>query len=218
MKDKQFAVIGLGRFGMSLISELSRMGYDVLAIDHDENIVNVAIEIAAHAVQMDATDEQALKSIGIRNFDVVVVSIGEHIQASIMTTLILNELGVKKVVAKAQNAMHGKVLEKIGARVIYPERDMAVKLARSMVSNNILDQIELSPDYSIMEMMAPNSFAGKSLVDIGVRKKLGVTVLAIRRGGDIIVAPNAAQIINSGDILVALGKNERLQRLIELES
>lgn len=217
MKDKQFAVIGLGRFGTSLISELSRMGYDVLAIDTDENTVNAAIEIAAHAVQMDATDEQALKSIGIRNFDVVVVSIGEHIQASIMTTLILNELGVKKVVAKAQNSMHGKVLERIGARVIYPERDMAVKLARSMVSNNILDQIELSPDYSIMEMMAPNSFAGKSLADIGVRKKLGVTVLAIRRGGDIIVAPAAAQLINEGDVVVALGKNEKLQRLIELE-
>ncbi|SFG72485.1 trk system potassium uptake protein TrkA [Desulfotomaculum arcticum] len=217
MKDKQFAVIGLGRFGTSLISELSRMGYDVLAIDNDENTVNAAIEIAAHAVQMDATDEQALKSIGIRNFDVVVVSIGEHIQASIMTTLILNELGVKKVVAKAQNTMHGKVLERIGARVIYPERDMAVKLARSMVSNNILDQIELSPDYSIMEMMAPNSFAGKSLVDIGVRNKLGVTVLAVRRGGDIIVAPTAAQLINEGDVLVALGKNEKLQRLIELE-
>jgi len=218
MKDKQFAVIGLGRFGMSLISELSRMGYDVLAIDNDENTVNSAIEIAAHAVQMDATDEQSLKSIGIRNFDVVVVSIGEHIQASIMTTLILNELGVKKVVAKAQNGMHGKVLEKIGARVIYPERDMAVKLARSMVSNNILDQIELSPDYSIMELMAPEMFAGKSLVDIGVRKKMGVTVLAIRRGGEIIVAPNAAQVINSGDIIVALGKNEKLQRLIELEA
>ncbi|MBF7084432.1 TrkA family potassium uptake protein [Desulfallas sp. Bu1-1] len=218
MKNKQFAVIGLGRFGMSLITELSRMGYDVLAIDNDENTVHNAIDVAAHAVQADATDEQALKSLGIRNFDVVVVAIGEHVQASILATIILNELGVKKVIAKAQNALHGKVLEKIGAGVIYPERDMAIKLARSLVSQNILDQIELSPDYSILELVAPRAFAGKSLVEIGVRKRLGVTILAVKRGEDIIVAPVAGQVINPGDVLVALGKNEDLQRLSEMES
>lgn len=218
MKKKQFAVIGLGRFGMSLIMELSRMGHEVLAIDSDENTVNSAIDVAAHAVQADATDEQALKSLGIRNFDVVVVAIGEHVQASILATIIIIELGVKNVIAKAQNALHGKVLEKIGARVIYPERDMAVKLARSLVSQSFVDQIELSPDYSILELLAPRVFAGKSLQEIDLRRKMGAIILAIKRGEEIIVAPAAGQVINPGDILVALGKNKDLQRLSEMES
>ncbi len=217
MKHKQFAVIGLGRFGLSLIKELSRMGHDVLAIDRDEGIVEDAVDVAAHAVKADATDEQALKSLGIRNFDVVVVAIGENIQSSILATIILKEMGVKKVVAKAQNALHGKVLEKLGAVVIYPERDMAIKLARSLVSQNVLDHIDLSPHYSIMELVAPQAFVGKSLVELGVRKKLGVTILAVKRGEEIIVAPRAGQVLNAGDVLVAVGKNEDLQRLSELE-
>ncbi|SFR14400.1 potassium channel family protein [Desulfoscipio geothermicus] len=219
MKNTQFAVIGLGRFGMSLINELSRMGYDVLAIDNDEEKVQDAAETATHAVQADAMDEQALKSVGIRNFDVVVVAIGENIQTNILSTIILKEMGVKTVVAKARNALHGKVLEKIGADlVIYPERDMAVKLARSLVSRNILEHIELSPDYSIIELITPKDFIGKSLVDLGVRQKMGVTILAIRHSDEIIVAPRASQIIHPGDVLVALGKNADLQRLGEMES
>jgi trk system potassium uptake protein TrkA len=219
MKNTQFAVIGLGRFGMSLINELSRMGYDVLAIDNDEEKVEDAAQTATHAVQADAMDEQALKSVGIRNFDVVVVAIGENIQTNILATIIIKEMGVKKVVAKARNALHGKVLEKIGADlVIYPERDMAVKLARSLVSRNILEQIELSPDYSIIELITPKDFIGKSLVELGVRKKMGVTVLAIRHNDEIIVAPTANQVIHRGDILVVLGKNADLEKLGEMET
>ena len=216
---KQFAVIGLGRFGKSLVRELTRIGHEVLAIDADPHKVNEITDEVIHAAQADAMDEQAMRSIGIRNFDVVVVSIGHNIQSSILATILLKEMGVKKVIAKAQNSLHGKVLEKLGIDlVIYPERDMAIKLARSLSSKNILDHIDLSPDYSIMEMVAPIAFVGKNLASLGVRNKMGITILAIRRGEEIIVSPNSVQVINAGDILVALGKNKNLSRICDMES
>ncbi|MEN6324772.1 MAG: TrkA family potassium uptake protein [Syntrophomonas sp.] len=218
MKDKQFAVIGIGRFGESLIKELSRMGFEVLAIDTDEEKVNDAIGIATHAVQADAMDEGTLNALGIRNFDTVIVAIGNNVQANILTTIILKEMGVKKVVAKAQNALHGKVLEKIGTDVvIYPERDMAIKLARSLVSHNFLEQINLSPDFGIIELFTPRIFRNKSLAEIGLRKSMGVTVLAIRRGNDIIVAPLPEEKMYEGDILVALGRNDGLEQLSSMD-
>lgn len=216
---KQIAVIGLGRFGRSMVKELTRIGHEVLAIDIDSNRVNEVSDEVVHVVQADAMDEQVLRSIGIRNFDIVIVSIGHNIQSSILTTILLKEMGVEKVIAKAQNFLHGKVLEKLGIDlVIYPERDMAVKLARSLSSKNILDHIDLSPDYSIMEMVAPIAFVGKNLASLGVRNKMGVTILAIRRGEEIIVSPNAGQVINAGDILVALGKNKNLSRICNMDS
>jgi len=218
MKEKQFAVIGIGRFGESLIKELTRMGHEVLAIDVDEDRVNDAVDFATHAVQADTMDDQVLKTLGIRNFDAVIVAIGENMQSNILTTIILKELGVKKVISKAKNAMHGKVLEKIGADiVIYPERDVAIKLARSLVSQNFVEQINLSPDYSIIEIFTPLLFVNKNLNEIGMRKKLGVTLLAIRRGDNIIVAPGPDQNMQQGDILVALGHNKDLQNLSELD-
>ena len=218
MKEKQFAVIGIGRFGESLIKELTRMGHEVLAIDVDEDRVNDAVDFATHAVQADTMDDQVLKSLGIRNFDAVIVAIGDNIQSNILTTIVLKELGVKKVISKAKNAMHGKVLEKIGADiVIYPERDVAIKLARSLVSRNFVEQINLSPDYSIIEIYTPELFVNKNLTDINLRQKHRVTVLAIRRGENIIVAPGPDENMMRGDILVALGHNADLQNLSELD-
>lgn len=218
MKNRQFAVIGIGRFGESLVNELIRLGYEVLAIDVDEEKVNDAAETATHAVQADAMDEDSLKALGIRNFDVVIVAIGNNIQSNILTTIILKELGVKKVVAKAQNALHGKVLEKIGTDyVIYPERDMAIKLARSLISHNFLEQINLSPTHSIIELFAPRFFIAKTLTEIGLRKKMQVTILAIRRGEDIIVAPGPDESIIRGDILVVLGHNDNIEKLSNLD-
>jgi len=218
MKKKQFAVIGIGRFGESLIRELCRMGYDVLAIDVDEERVNDAVDIATHAVQADAMDEETLKSLGIRNFDVVIVAIGDNIQSNILTTIILKELGVKKVVAKAQNALHGKVLEKIGADiVIFPERDMAIKVARSLVSHNFLEQINLSSTYGIIELFTPKAFINQKLSDLALRKKMHVSIMAIRRGEEIIVAPGPDQTIFYGDVLVILGSNDDLEQISTLE-
>jgi len=218
MKSRQFAVIGIGRFGSSLVRELTRMGNEVLAIDIDADRVNDAIEYCTHAVQADTMDESTLKALGIRNFDVVVVAIGDNVQANILTTIMLKELGVKKVIAKAQTTLHGKVLEKIGADlVIYPERDMAIKLARSLVSVNFLEQIDLSPDFGIIELFAPRAFLNHSLADLALRKKMRVTILAIKRGNEIIVAPAPDEVLKNGDVLVALGGNEALELLTNIE-
>ncbi|MDA8234413.1 MAG: TrkA family potassium uptake protein [Clostridia bacterium] len=212
--SKSFAVIGLGRFGTSVAKTLSQMGHDVLAIDTDEERVQEVLDCVTHAVQVDALEETALKSLGIRNFDVVIVSIGADIQASILVTVILKELGVKFVVAKATNELHGKVLERTGAdRVVYPERDMGVRVAHHLVSANVLDYIELSPDYSILEAVAPVDFFGKTLADIDLRAKFHVTLVAIKRGQEIIVAPQAGEVIQERDILVTIGANNNLQKL-----
>ncbi|MBO8129458.1 MAG: TrkA family potassium uptake protein [Peptococcaceae bacterium] len=211
---KQFAVIGLGRFGASVATTLARMGFEVLAIDRDEDRVNHIMDEVTHAVQADALDDNVLKSLGIRNFDVVIVAIGEDIQASILVTVMLKDLGVVNVVAKARTELHGRVLKKVGAdKVVFPERDMGVRLARGLVSKNILDQIELSPDFSILELVAPPVFAGKTLIESGIRRKYGVTILAIRRGNDVILSPGAQQKIEEGDVLVAVGRNDRLKAL-----
>ena len=160
-KNKQFAVIGLGRFGVSVARTLFKGGYEVLAIDSNEERVQKISSEVTHVVQADTTDENALKALGIRNFDVVVVAIGEDVQANVLTTLLLKELGVNYIVAKAKNELHGKMLEKIGAdRVVYPERDMGQRVAHNLVSTNVLDYIELSPDLSLVEVTTPKVLGG----------------------------------------------------------
>jgi trk system potassium uptake protein TrkA len=209
---KQFAIIGLGRFGTSLALTLTRMGYDVLAVDTNEEKVNSIMDKVTHAVQVDAMDEQALKALGISNFDVVIVAIGQDIQANILVTVMLKDLGVKKVVSKAITELHGKVLERVGAdKVVFPERDMGVRVAQALVSKNIMDQISLSPDYSIVELMAPEMLAGKTLEEGALRGEYGVTVLAIRRGNDVIISPGAMHVVSEGDILVVVGRNDKLR-------
>ncbi|KXG76157.1 potassium channel family protein [Thermotalea metallivorans] len=211
---KQFAVIGCGRFGSSVAKTLYSLGYDVLAIDENEDVIQAIADSVTHAVQVDATDEASLKSLGIRNFDVVVVTIGSDIQSSILITLIAKELGVKYVVAKAQNELHAKVLYKIGAdRVVFPERDMGVRVAHNLVSSNILDYIELAPDYSIVEVTSLKEWEGKSLKDLNIRGKYGINVMAIKHGGEINISPTAADVIKRGDVLVVVGHNDDLQKI-----
>ncbi|MEG3072048.1 MAG: TrkA family potassium uptake protein [Candidatus Syntrophopropionicum ammoniitolerans] len=213
---RQFAVIGLGRFGSSLALTLTRMGYDVLAVDTNEEKVNNIMDRVTHAAQVDAMDEQALKALGIRNFDVVVVAIGQDVQSNILVTVMLKDLGVKMVVSKAITELHGRVLERVGAdKVIFPERDMGVRVAQALVSKNIVDQINLSPDYSILEMTAPDGLSGKTLAQGALRFKHGVTVLAIRRGNDVIISPGAKQVVQQGDVLVVVGRNSKLRALEE---
>ena len=213
---KQFAVIGMGRFGSSVATTLTKIGYDVLAIDSNEDKVNDIMDQVTHAVQADAMEEQALKDLGIRNFDVVIVAIGQDVQSNILVTVMLKEMGVKRVVAKALSELHGKVLAKVGAdKVVFPERDMGVRVAHALVSHNILDQINLSPEYSIVELIATAEFIGKTLQESGIRMKHGVTVLAIRRGNDVIISPGAKQIVREADILVVVGRNDHLSSLEE---
>jgi len=214
LKNKQFAVIGLGRFGSSVAKTLSSLGYEVLAIDSSEHEVQSIVNDVTHAVQVDALDEDALKALGIRNFDVVIVAIGEDVQANILVTVILKEMGVKKIIAKAKNNMHGKVLEKIGADlVVYPEKDMGIRVAYHLVSPNILDFIELSPEYSIIEIAAPSEFLGKSLGQLNLRAQYGMSVIAIKKKDSIIADPGAESVIEAEDILVFVGKNEAVNKL-----
>lgn len=217
MKSKQFIVIGLGRFGQSVAKTLFQMGYDVLAVDEDENAVQEIADSVTHAVQMDATDEYALRTLGIRNFDIAVVSIGTNIQSSIMVTLNLKEAGIKKVVAKATNDMHAKLLTKIGAdRVVLPEMDMGIRVAHNLVSANILDVIELSPDYSIVEVTAPNQWYDKEIKTIDARAKYGINIMAIKTKDDINVSPRASDMIREGDVLVVIGSIEDLSKIESL--
>ncbi|RKD23816.1 potassium uptake system protein [Ammoniphilus oxalaticus] len=216
MADRAFAVVGMGRFGSSVAKTLYEMGYDVMAIDTDEEKIQDHIQSVTYAVQADSTDEQALKELGMRNFDVVVVAIGEDIQASILSTLILKELGVKKVVVKAQSERHGKVLYKIGAdRVVFPERDMGARVANNLVSPGILDFIELAEDYSVAEIAATTGMIGKDLVTLDIRARFGVNVMAIKSGENINIAPNAEDVIQEDDVLVVIGHNSDLKRLEE---
>lgn len=211
---KQFAIIGLGRFGQSVARTLYSMNHDVLAVDKDEELIQEISDFVTHAVQADATDESVLKALGIRNFDVVVVSIASDIQSSVLITLLCKEAGVKYVIAKAQNELHAKVLYKIGAdKVVFPERDMGMRIAHNLVSANILDYIELAPDYSLVEIRALPTWVGKSLRTISMREKFGVNVLAIREGKDINVSPKGDDIINKDNILVVIGGNEDITYL-----
>lgn len=211
---KQFAVIGLGRFGGSICKTLIEEGAEVLAIDMDEDRVNEFTSIATHAVIADSTDENVLKSLGLRNFDHVIVAIGDNIQASILTTLMLKELGVKKVTAKAQSDYHEKVLSKIGAdNVTHPERDMGIRVANNITSSSVLDYLELSHEHSIVEVIAGQKMNGKTLIDLDVRANFGVNIVAIKKGGNINVSPRADQVVNSGDILIVIGSDKDIDRL-----
>ena len=211
---KQYAVIGCGRFGSSVARTLYGLGYDVMAIDENEDVIQNMSDSVTHAVQADATDEASVKSLGIRNFDVAVITIGSNIQSSILITLIVKELGVKYVVAKAQNELHAKVLYKIGAdRVVFPERDMGVRVAHNLVSSNILDYIELAPDYSIVEISALKDWEGKTLSELNMRAKYGINVMAIKHGSEINISPNALDTIRKDDVLVVIGHNDDIQKL-----
>ncbi|EXX85826.1 potassium uptake system protein [Paenibacillus darwinianus] len=211
MKKNQFVIIGMGRFGSSLGKELIELGYEVLGIDMDEEIVNEMSHALTHTVAADSTDEEALRSLGVRNFDCGVVAIGDDIQASILTAILLKDLGVKQVVAKAMSELHGRVLEKIGVdRVIYPERDMGVRVAHQLVSPNLLDYIELSKDYTIAELAVPKCLDGMSLQELNPRAKFGCSIVAINKSNGVIIAPTAADTLQEKDIMVVIGTNHQI--------
>ena len=213
---KQVAVIGLGRFGSSVARTLAESGCEVLAVDADEARVKAVADEVTDAVRANALEEEALRALGLRNFEVVVVAIGHEVEASILVTVLLKEMGISKIVAKAQDELHGRVLQKVGAdMVVFPERDMGVRLAHTLISRNVIDEIQLSTDYSLLEMVVPHRFLGRSLKELELRQRFGLTILAIRREDRIIVSPDAKQTLDEGDILVALGQPDKLEGLNE---
>ncbi|MBS3995616.1 MAG: TrkA family potassium uptake protein [Alkaliphilus sp.] len=211
---KQFAVIGCGRFGSSLAKTLYQLGHEVLAIDNNEHAIQELADHVTHAVQINASDEASLKALGIRNFDVVIVSIGSDIQSSILTTLLAKEIGAKFVVAKAHDELHAKILYKIGAdRVVLPERDMGVRVAHNLVSPNILDYIELAPDFSVAEITPLSGWIGKELKEINLREKYGVNIMAIKHKSEVNISPNSRYVISADDIIIVVGHNDDMQKI-----
>lgn len=214
---KQYAVIGLGRFGQSVALSLASMGHQVLAVDKSPTEVEKIADYVTEAMRADAMDEEFLRDIDIAGYDAVVVAMAQNIEASIMVCMLLNDLGVENIVAKAHSKLHGEVLEKIGVkRIIYPEWDMGERVARMLTSSHrMLDYIELSPEHSVVEFEAPASFSGKSLKDLALRAKRGISVMAIKKGEDVVVGPGGNTKVEEGDVLVAIGHEDSLKKIAD---
>ena len=210
----EFAVIGMGRFGSNVVRTLHELGHTVLAMDRDEDALRKVTDYATHAVQIDSTDVEALRAVGITNFDAVVVAIGADVQESILTTLILKEMGCRKVVSKAVDELQGRVLAKVGADlVVRPERDMAVRVARNLASRHVVDLLELSSTFLVEEVSVGPKLAGKSLGDLDLRTRFGVNVLLIKRDSQILITPTGETQLLHGDVLVVVGEKAALGRL-----
>lgn len=210
-KNKQFAVLGLGRFGQSIATCLLQNGCEVLCCDKDIEIVNEMSKLGCHAIQADVTDAHALNEFGINNFDVVIVAIGENLEGSILATMLAKDFGAKFVIAKARNDIQKSILEKVGAdRVVLPERDMGKRIASTLMTTNIIDYINLSDKFAIAEIEPNAKWIGKSILNSNVRAKYGLNIVAIKRDNDIIVSPTPSVIIEKTDILVVVGENSQV--------
>ena len=216
---KTFVVIGLGRFGVAVATELSALGHEVLALDGAEENVQKVADTVTHAVTGDARDPAVLRALGVRNYDCAIVAVGDDVGNSALITLNLKDLGVKQVICKAQSHVHRKVLEKIGAdRVLFPEHEMGVKLAQGLSSSNVLNFIELSEDYGIVETAVPGVWRNKTIRELDVRAKYHINIIAVRKGkeGELNIAPGADYVLGSGDVVVTLGRNEDINLLQDL--
>jgi trk system potassium uptake protein TrkA len=220
VKRQLFGVIGLGRFGSAISTTLAELGHDVIGVDSNEDNVRQMSDVISQAIQLDATDARALRAAGIADVNVAVVSIGENIESSLLVVTLLRELGIEQIIAKAVTSLHGRILEKLGvSRVVFPERETAIRLAHGLVIPNVLDYIELSGEFSIVDIPAPADFVGRSLKDIGLRARFGLTTIAIKTpvagGGKprTNIAPGPDDVVQAGDVLSLLGNNERLGQL-----
>ncbi|MCI8404973.1 MAG: TrkA family potassium uptake protein [Clostridia bacterium] len=216
---KTFAVIGLGKFGMAAALQLAHMDCEVLAVDKDMDKVNLIANHVTSAICGDAREESVLKSLGIRNYDCVIAAIGDSLADSILITLMLKEMGIKKVVCKASDNQHEKVLKKIGAdMVIIPERDAGKKVAATLLSNKLLDLIDISEDYSIADCIVPKAWVGKSLAELSVRRKYKVNIVAVKNETDgdkstVNISPGADYVFKETDVAILIGDTNAIQHL-----
>lgn len=211
---KSFIVLGLGRFGKSVAQTLFNLGFEVLGVDSSEKIVNEFSHEITHTIQADITSESFLKSMDIKSFDAAIVAVGSNFQISILVTVLLKELGSKFVLVKAQDDFEEKILYKIGAdKVILPEKDIGVKVARNFATDNFFDMIEISPDYIITSVSPPDSWIGKTIGELAVRTRYGLNVIVIKDGANKCSIPDASMVIESDSIITLLGKNDDLKKL-----
>lgn len=215
--EKEYIVIGLGRFGTSVAKQLEANGCKVLAIDRDEKKIRQIAEYVTLAMCVDVTNEEALKELGGRNFNGAIISIGHSLEAAVLASIWAKEQGIELVIAKAYNDMQGKILTKIGVdEIIHPEKERGVHLANTLAFNNLFDAIELTSEYSIAEIDILNSWIGKNLKELNLRKKYGVNVVAIRRGGALVINPDADEPVQKNDIFVLLGLNNTLKKIASM--
>lgn len=217
MENKEFAVIGCGRFGTSLALTLTEMGYEVLAIDKNEDVIDELSEHVTHAVVADVTQEHVLEDLGVANVDVAIIGTSSDFHASIVATIDCKELGVPRVIAKAQTKKHAMILEKIGAdSVVIPEWDMGARLAHSLASGNIVEYLNLSDDYSLAEVNSPQCWENKTISELNVRAKYGVSIVAIVKDGVMDINPDPSDVLGEDDLLVILGDTKCVNRIEKL--
>lgn len=214
MKNKkQFAVLGLGRFGQAVVKTLSENGYDVICCDKNPELVAQIAPYATDVVQADISDEGALKEMGLKNCDIAIIATGDSLESAVMATLTAKELGVETVIAKAKDKKQSNVLSKVGAdKVVMPEMDMGRRLATSLITSNIIEIINFSDEYSIAELAPKGEWIGKTLAGANIRANTGFNIVAIKRGSTAIVSPMPTEKINEGDILVIIGSNDKIQK------
>lgn len=216
-RKKQYIVVGLGRFGKSVATSLCEFGHEVLAIDMDDAAVEETAPFVTQTVKMNATDKAALETLGVRNFDAAIITIGMDLRDSILICMLLKEMGVPCVIAKAIDDLHATVLRKVGAdRVIFPERDMGVRLAKSLVSPNVLELVNMADDYQLIEIYTPAKWVNQSIEEVEVRRKYGVTILALYREKELIPSPDAKVRFKAQDLLLLLGKKEDMNHINDL--
>ena len=209
--NKQYIVVGLGRFGRAIAETLCEAGEEVLGVDVNMDLVEDMRDTITQAVQMDAMDRDALTALGVKDFDVAFVTMGSDIRASGTITLMLKELGVRRVIAKAHDDFHGRMLEKLGAdEVLFPERDMGRRIAHNLVSGSIIDYLELSPTYSMAEVRPMREWIGKSLEDLSLRSSKGINIIAIKQGEDVDPMPRPETVIRENDVLLVVARDETL--------
>jgi trk system potassium uptake protein TrkA len=214
--NQQFAVIGLGRFGRAVCFTLHRLGYEVLATDIDEKRVSEALteQIVGHALQLDSTEASALKEAGIFEFDTVIVAIGNYVQESIITTLNVKEGGVPHVVAKASSEVHQKLLKRVGAdHVVFPEYEAGSVLARTLTKPSILDRFDLDAENSIVELIVPDEFHGKTIAELQLRNRYGLNLIAVSKDGKFQINPISTQRLERCTAMVVIGRNKDINRL-----
>lgn len=218
LRDREFAVIGLGRFGSGVALQLEENGYHVLGIDMDEEIVQRMAPLITHVASLDSTDEEALNAIDILSFDTVVVAIGEDFEANLLTTVALKNLGVRQVISKAPTNRQVNILSRIGAdRVIQPEYEAGKRLAQELSTPAILEKVALGPDHSLVEVVVPDKFSNQTILQSHIRQKYGVSILLVKRGDEVFVSPRADFILLPDDLLVIIGKEHRVDAFCTIE-
>jgi trk system potassium uptake protein TrkA len=214
MASEQVMVIGLGRFGSAVARELERLGHEVLAVDRSESRVNDIASDVTHALELDAADEEALRSAGAADFATAIVAISSDAEPSIFATMVLKRLGVRNVIAKAGSKLHGEILSRVGAdRVIFPELETGLRLAHSFRVPNVIDYLDVAPGFGIEKIRPPRAWVGRTFAELDLKTKIGLTPVALRRGRQVIVNPPRDERLAEGDELILVGEDDRLEQL-----